>query len=536
MTRWIATTCLLAATALTTPACGGNVSGPSQADDASEAAPTIVITSPEEASPDGAYTLTAEVTGNGRPVTWVAWGRSGESPKTLTRPFGDISVDVHIVSNPTQLYITARNDLGRQTRETITVQIPGEDAPFDQITVRDGHCEWEGSLMLKSAFDVERFGALGCQHVEGNLGIWFAPGEDLAPLSELRTIDGSFDIRSTNNLKSLHGLEALESISTFFFVRHNAHLPDLQGLDNLREVGRQFTIDLNPMMTTLRGLEALETVEYLSIDEMDGLETTSGLAGLRSLSRVSIENNPSLQTIEGFDGLEQVTNIDILDNPQLVTISGFPALREFTSLTVERNRSLTTIEGFEALETAVQLLIRDNASLRTIEGFGALTDVTSAIELYDNPQLRALPDLRSLTALSGSIYVSRAAEFEDLLGLAALESAHHIYIGGAGRLTDLSGLDRLTPLRRGLSVSDCPALTSLDGLDNLRRVEQDVYIADNPELARISALGSLRHVGTRITLAGAPRIDRCDFDVILDGLEEFTGEVIFRDNGNEVCE
>jgi hypothetical protein len=105
---------------------------------------------------------------------------------------------------------------------------------------------------------------IGCTRMLGSVHLPDSVSrDDLAPLREVRRIDGDFTIFRNHSLEDLEDLAALRTVGGTFSVRFDdGLLDDLDGLVQLREVGA-LELQNNTGLASLRGLEQLESVTSL---------------------------------------------------------------------------------------------------------------------------------------------------------------------------------------------------------------------------------------------------------------------------------
>ncbi len=165
------------------------------------------------------------------------------------------------------------------------------------------------------------------------------------------------------------------------------------------------------------------------VEGVAGLRDLSPLRRLRVIGTLLVSGNPDLETLEGLDALETVTELRLERNPKLKTLDGMPSLR--------------TIRAGVVLDT---MPIESIAALGTVE---TISEIGSAsITVFFSPKLHDLHGLENI----------------------AFGPAAGINLSGANGLTDLSGLDNVTALPKGVAVFDCKNLTSLAGLEALQTV------------------------------------------------------------------
>src|ERR1041385_12084 len=173
--------------------------------------------------------------------------------------------------------------------------------------------------------------------------------------------------------------------------------------------------------------------------------------------------------ISGLWPLSQITSVGALyitDCPQLFDLTGL--------------NNLNTISG----SNPESIRIARNNTLQSTDALQNITSVPGKILIQDNPSLRDIEGLRSLTTMSGTganIYINGNVALENIDGLRSLKT----FSGG-----DIGGV---------ISIAYNPALANINGLSSLTQVSGAnamVEILHNESLANLDGLASLTQITT----------------------------------------
>jgi hypothetical protein len=112
--------------------------------------------------------------------------------------------------------------------------------------VFDGDLYINGGYPSSGGYTLEDMGGVQC--ITGSLYLFGTSYEDLALLSSLRQIGGTFAVGNNASLTSLHGLENLTSVGGSLSIGYNPALTTLSALGNLTSLNAQ---NPNPGATPL---------------------------------------------------------------------------------------------------------------------------------------------------------------------------------------------------------------------------------------------------------------------------------------------
>jgi hypothetical protein len=393
----------------------------------------------------------------------------------------------------------------------------------------------EGDVRVKSQEELEAL--LGCEEIHGNLTIDIFEGTDLAPLGDLRAVDGNaffggfpdfpndltdealqawqieYDrvvaIAEADWLESLAGVESLERVGGLTLNRVSA--PNLGAFESLRLVSGGVTPGMAgyvaiagaPNLVDLSGLENVRGFRTLEISNNPALESLDGLSVPSSLDDLTLQENPALTNIDALSPLENilfdlffvgigVTNLDALANLRQASMG----------LALFSNPELVQVDALQGLESTEFLVFDGNAKLERLPEFENLYSL-DGFKAMRNPSLQAIslsfPNLTAINIIDGTD-VSLAASVIEIgenaqLGSLAFEAGFRaaevlsIYRNDALTRIDLGSLERLDRLAiYGNTALTQVALGSLQTVDSLSVIGNSAL--STPELRDVRTFAS----------------------------------------------
>lgn len=383
----------------------------------------------------------------------------------------------------------------------------------------------EGDVRVRSQDDLDAL--LGCEEIHGALDIDVFQGTDLAPLEDLRAIDGNFfigrfpdfpddlseeaiaawqveyervvAIAEADWLSSLAGVESLERIGGLTLNRVSA--PSLEAFGNLRLVSGgtapalagYLSIAAAPHLVNLSGLENVRGFRTLELSNNPALESLDGLVVPSALDDLTLQDNPALTNIDALSPLQSiqfdlfftgigVTNVDALANLKLV----------YLGLALFSNPELVQIDALQGLEATEFLVFDGNAKLERLPEFQNLYSL-DGFKAMRNPALEAIslsfPNLIAINIVDGTDTPLAASVIEigenPQLASVAFEAGFRaaevlsIYRNEALASIDLGSLERLDRLDiYGNTALTGVSLGALQTVDSLR-------IIGNPLLSTV---------------------------------------------------
>jgi len=358
-----------------------------------------------------------------------------------------------------------------------------------------------GDITLRTQDEVNEFGEYNYTTIDGSMYITETVS-DLTPLGSIVIINSAFEVKNTQNLQSLDGLNNLKITGNIFpngfRIVNNPALESLSGLNNL-EITRGYTsIINNDNLISMEGLNSYYAASSggFRIQDCDNLQNLSGLENLQfigdsfflmdnsllndisSLSnlnyisrRIYIHDNSTLQNINGFETITSLEGLSIVNNDNLTNLDGLLNISTISEIiTISDNDNLNDLSVFQNINTIEYLNIGGNNSLINLEGFSNLTSIENRLDIYDNSSLTSL------------------------IGIENLSSLQRLRIHSNSSLINLEGLNGLTKITGNsypITIGFNSSLNTLEGLENLIEVEGLIQIFSNSMLSNFCALKNL---------------------------------------------
>jgi hypothetical protein len=427
-----------------------------------------------------------------------------------------------------------------------------------------------------------------CLTIEGDVIISGADITNLDSLIQLTNLAGDLEIKNTQNLFALNGLNNIADIMGSLVVSGNDSLSSFVGFENLITIGTNLIIgeytNPNPRLITLNGLENLSSIGgSLNIDNNDNLSDydefeslsyigadvyiryngwlidLSGLNGITSIQgSLTITENLPLHFLTGLENLVSIGNDLYISNPtanytefnNLETVNGFFYLGEnqslfdlqgFNSLSycgelqINNNNLLQNLEGINNLEVVSgTITITNNQMLRDISALANLSSIGNSIIIMNNNWLTTLNGLQNITEINGSLYLESGNEADSTFSnLSGLENLTHIggyfNIINQNQLEDLSHLTNLSYIGNSLQVYDADILTDLSGLENLSYIGGALALRFNDNLETLSGLNNLSILGGGLQLWNNPELVGI---TEISGIDQILGFLDIQSNGS----
>jgi len=235
-----------------------------------------------------------------------------------------------------------------------------------------------------------------CTQIEGDveIGMFGIPSDidNLEPLDQITSIEGSLRIDSNDNLSNLNGLDSLNTIGGTLNIAYNA-LVDLSGLGAVTDIGGDLRLQFNTDLIDLNGLNNLQTIGGdFSFSNNNVLNSMNGLQQLNSIGgELRLFSNNALTDLSGLEGLDLVDgNFIIQFNPAIERLDGLNNMSTIGgNCIIQFNAVLTTLAALENL-TAIggYLDVDNNAILTSLTGLDNIdhTSITD-LRLFENPML-----------------------------------------------------------------------------------------------------------------------------------------------------
>ncbi len=187
----------------------------------------------------------------------------------------------------------------------------------------------------------------------------------------------------------------------------------------------------------------------------------------------------------------EVTSTQYVCNGDSDVECGTGATTATGEITVQSDSDLAQLVGVTCVQGD---LIIAGTDLTALPQLSTLTTVTGSVYVVGNTALTSLSDLQSVEQIGSICFVQANPLLTDIGAIAKLMRVGSIEIINNDALTDLSGLSPITSLDASLNVSGNAGLTSLTGLDNLASSTQSITIDSNESLTSTSALDHLTSV------------------------------------------
>ncbi len=226
----------------------------------------------------------------------------------------------------------------------------------------------EGNVTLNSQADIDAFGALKCKEILGELVIVDTLGPDpicdLTPLSKITSIGSSLTIQS-NCLTSLMGLEKLKSIGEWgpfgFIGVAGDNLTDIEALEGLKTITGSINVQSCQNLVQI-------TNAFSKITEIASGKTT---APLTSVFVLNISDNPILTDISGFGNINFIEGrIQFTNNGALQDLDDLSSLTDIgNAIYLFGNTALTQVDRLSVVSSLNDFVyVEDNTSLTSCCG------------------------------------------------------------------------------------------------------------------------------------------------------------------------
>jgi hypothetical protein len=397
----------------------------------------------------------------------------------------------------------------------------------------------EGDVRVRSQQELDAL--LGCEEIHGDLSIDVFEGTELAPLADLRAIDGNFFIGRFPDFPDELTEEAIAAwqleYDRVIAIAEADWLSSLEGVESLERVG---------------GL-TLNRVSAPSLEAFGGLRLVSGGVAPGMAGFLAIASSPYLVDLSGLENVRGFRTLELSDNPALESLDGLTVPSSLDDVTLQENPALTNIDALSPLETIIFDLFFVGIAVTNLDALANLKQASRGLALFSNPELIQVDALQGLEGaeflvFDGNAKLERLPQFENLYTLdgfkamrnPALESislnfpnlqainivdgtdlvlaASVIEIGENPRLESIA-FEAGFRAAEMLSIYRNDALASID-LGSLERLDRlDIY--GNTALTGVS-LGALRTVDS-LRIIGNPSLTTSELRNVLTFESEFTG-------------
>ncbi|WP_158542616.1 hypothetical protein [Lujinxingia litoralis] len=158
--------------------------------------------------------------------------------------------------------------------------------------------------------------------------------EQLTGFSWVKRVEVSLNISGLRNVHTLRGFDNLE-FSNVVVLENNFRLKTIEGFGALKEVNY---LELE-QMDGIDTIQAFDNLEFMGpagdfsdsfgffLTSMDGIIHLEGLHKVREAGIVAIQYNENLESIDIMDSVEEIRSLSIRDNPKLSSLGEWPNLR-----------------------------------------------------------------------------------------------------------------------------------------------------------------------------------------------------------------
>lgn len=273
--------------------------------------------------------------------------------------------------------------------------------------------------------------------------------QDAGSLQGLTTVEQSFLLHESPELKTLTGLETLTSVDGVVLDSLES-LQSLEGLDGLT-ASQQVYLKALPVLPDLSGLGGLEQLDSLVLDDLPALHSLHGLKQ-PSLERVNLHTTPLLGSLEGMGPVDTL----YLEDVPLEDLRGLPEVRSLQVL-----RGLRSVDGLE--NTSIERLYLKDAAVTSVKALSGRTSLEVLI-LEGSPITEiSLPGLQTAGSLQFEDVPLQSLELPELVETGDLVVNSDALIHA--QLSQLSTVRNLFQMTTpSLGSLDLPALTSATAL------------------------------------------------------------------------
>lgn len=211
-----------------------------------------------------------------------------------------------------------------------------------------------------------------------------------------------------------------------------------------------------------------------------------------------------------------------INNPGCTEVLGNLIIQESTLGNISNLNGLnpiTEINGY--------LHVFCNEDLETLAGLENLTAVGGSVDITKNPSLNSLSALSNITEYFDYFSIINNQSLLNLNGLENLAIVHEgFYVNTNSNLTDISALSNLKYVGESIELTGLISLIDFTGLSGLDTVEATLFIKGNDELESLTGLNNLKYVGG-LDLAGNFVLDDI---TALSNLETLKGSLFIQNN------
>jgi hypothetical protein len=223
-------------------------------------------------------------------------------------------------------------------------------------------------------------------------------------------------------------------------------------------------------------------LDSLYSTDNENLRDFHGLEGARGVATLSLEANSALESMAGLNISSELDWLAINDCPALVNIDALEPLETLATGLLVWSTGLENLDALRLLRSAPMVSVAANQRLVDASGLSSLKQVEQLF-YRQNPVLRALPDLSSITDLGLSVL--------SILGNDALESVSLDFPNAPPPRRQVNGELRLVPADL-IEIGDNARLQTISSPVGLASA-QLLSIYANESLTEVD-LGSFQHL------------------------------------------
>jgi hypothetical protein len=266
----------------------------------------------------------------------------------------------------------------------------------------------EGDVRVTNQEELDAL--LGCEEIRGGLTVNIFEGTDLAPLGDLRAVDGNLFIGSYTDFPEDLSEETLAQWqlenARITAIAEAGWLSSLEGVESIERVG---------------GL-MLNRISAPSLTAFQSLRLVSGSAASERANQLAVSGAPNLIDLSGLEGLRGFRVLTVSDNPSLESLDGLQVPSSLDDLTLQNNLALTNIDALVPLVNISFDLFIYGTAIPNVDALANLETATLGVALWDNPELTNADALDGLEATDYLVFedctkLERLPEFTNLLGL-----------------------------------------------------------------------------------------------------------------------
>ncbi len=288
-------------------------------------------------------------------------------------------------------------------------------AQVDSFAINYPNCKKiMGDLIFRWETDINNTDALS--KLTAVMGKLYVNGNDrsLKGLSNIDTVGGTLFL--FGNVTSCEVIKSIEFIGEHLNLRNSDSLKSLKGLERLKYVGAGIEIAKCKLLQVIEGFDSLRYLGALSIIGNQQLKKIEGFNFVNniSISTIHIGNCDSLKKIDILNNMERITYwFEISDNDQLEKIEGFSSLKTIDGIFIINSQmNLNDLSAFKNLTSVNRGFNLNGSKLENLNDFSSLSYIKGGLEITQNHVLSDISALENIK--SDSIRLLRITNNENL--------------------------------------------------------------------------------------------------------------------------